>query len=121
MQDPVLRRHLSDVKKGKATWNKGKKMSEEQKHKISATLKGNKPSEETKRKISIRNKGENNPMFGKSSWPDDPQKYEIRRLKLIKSLKCLKWWNNGIKTCKAKECPGPEWKRGRIKNKNAGN
>lgn len=54
MQDPVLRRHLSDVKKGKATWNKGKKMSEEQKHKISATLKGNKPSEETKRKISIK-------------------------------------------------------------------
>ena len=121
MQDPVLRRHLSDVKKGKATWNKCNKMSEEQKHKISATLKGNKLSEETKRKISIKNKGENNPMFGKSSWSDDPQKYEIRRLKMIQSLKCLKWWNNGIKNCKAKECPGPEWKRGRIKNKNSGN
>ena len=121
MSDPTLRKYLSDIKKGKPSLNKGKKMSEEQKHKISATLKGNKPSEETKRKISIKNKGENNPMFGKSSWPDDPQKYETRRLKMIQSLKGLKWWNNGIKNCKAKECPGPEWQRGRIKNKNSGN
>ena len=59
-------------------------------------------------------------MFGKSSWPDDPKKYEMRRLKMIQSLKCLKWWNNGIKNCKAKECPGPEWKLGRIKKKNPG-
>ena len=121
MADPELRKYLSDIKKGKPSHNKGKKMSEEQKHKISVTLKGNKLSEETKRKISIKNKGENNPMFGKSSWPNDPKKYEIRRLKMIQSLKCLKWWNNGIKNCKAKECPGPEWKRGRIKNKNPGN
>lgn len=35
-------------------------------------------------------------MFGKSSWPNDPQKYEIRRLKMIQSHKGLKWWNNGI-------------------------
>ena len=111
----------SEFMKGKPSWNKGKKMSEEQKHKISATLKGNKPSEETKRKISIKNKGENNPMFGKSSWPNDPKKYEIRRLKMIQSQKCLKWWNNGKKMTKSKECPGPEWQRGRIKKKNVGN
>ena len=121
MHNPTLRKYLSDIKKGKPSWNKGKKMSEEQKHKISATLKGNKPSEETKRKISIKTKGENNPMFGKSSWPDDPKKYEARRLKMIQSLKGLKWWNNGIKNCKAKECPGQEWKRGRIKKSNSGN
>ena len=121
MADPELRKYLSDIKKGKPSHNKGNKLSEETKRKISATLKGNKLSEETKRKISIKNKGENNHMFGKSSWPNDPQKYEMRRLKMIQSQKCLKWWNNGTKMTKSKECPGPEWKRGRIKKKNAGN
>ena len=111
----------SEFMKGKPSWNKGKKMSEEQKRKLSDANKGKTISNEAKEKISIKNKGENNPMFGKSSWPDDPQKYEMRRLKMIQSLKCLKWWNNGIKNCKAKECPGQEWKRGRIKNKNSGN
>ena len=121
MSDPILRKYLSDIKKGKPSWNKGKKLSEEQKQKLSDSLKGKTLSKETKEKISIKNKGKNNPMFGKSSWPDDPKKYEARRLKMIQSQKCLKWWNNGIITCKSKECPGPEWKRGRIKKKNSGN
>ena len=111
----------SEFMKGKPSWNKGKKMSEEQKQKLSDANKGKKMSEEAKKKISIKRKGKNNPMFGKSSWPNDTQKYEMRRLKMIQSLKSLKWWNNGIITCKSKECPGPEWKRGRIKKKNSGN
>ena len=111
----------SEFMKGKPSWNKGKKMSEEQKQKLSDANKGKKLSEETKKKISIKTKGKNNPMFGKSSWPNDPQKYEMRRLKMIKSQKSLKWWNNGTKMTKSKECPGPEWQRGRIKKKNAGN
>ena len=121
MSDPILRKYLSDIKKGKPSWNKGKKLSEEQKQKLSDSLKGKTLSKETKEKISIKNKGKNNPMFGKSSWPDDPKKYEARRLKMIQSQKCLKWWNNGTKMTKSKECPGPEWQRGRIKKKNSGN
>ena len=89
--------------------------SEETRRKMSDKSKGKKMSEEAKKKISIKTKGENNPMFGKSSWPNDPQKYKMRRLKMIQSHKGLKWWNNGIETCKSKECPGPEWQRGRIK------
>ena len=111
----------SEFMKGKPSWNKGKKMSEEQKRKLSDANKGKKMSEEAKKKISIKNKGKNNPMFGKSSWPNDTQKYEMRRLKMIQSLKSLEWWNNGTKMTRSKECPGPEWQRGRIKKKNSGN
>ena len=56
--------------------NKGKKMSEKAKRKISKTMKGRIPwnkgktglqkhTEETKRKMSEVRKGKNNPMYGK--------------------------------------------------------
>lgn len=61
-----------DGGRGSIPWNKGKKMSEEFKSKISKAVKGkNHPlygthcSEETKKKISIANSGENSAWFGK--------------------------------------------------------
>lgn len=32
----------------------------------------------------------------------------------------MRWWNNDIEMRQAKECPGPEWKKGMLKRKNPG-
>ena len=39
---------------------------------------------------------------------------ESQRQKLREANKGKKWWNNGILCKHSFECPGPEWKRGRI-------
>jgi len=49
-----------------------------------------------------------------NKWQDP-----IFREKIIESRKGIVWWNNGVETIKSKECPGPEWNRGRA-NKNLG-
>ena len=73
---------------GKPSWNKGKKMSEEYKKKISESKKGEKNpnygkhfSEEHKKKLSEANKGKN-------IW-----------------TKGTRWYNNGKENIRAKECP----------------
>ena len=43
-----------------------------------------------------------------------PQEY---RDKISKTLSGTHWYNNGNVQLQAKECPGPEWKRGRLKKK----
>lgn len=47
-------------KKGNKTWNKGMKMSNDFRQKVSNYKKGKKHSEETKKKISMSNKGKHN-------------------------------------------------------------
>ena len=36
------------------------------------------------------------------------------RQKIAEAFTGMHWWNNGISSKLAKECPGPEWKPGRI-------
>lgn len=60
-----LRIDTYEARKGRPAWNKGKKMSEEQKKKISETQKVKKGSEEARRKMSERMKGKNHPFYGK--------------------------------------------------------
>ena len=43
------------------------------------------------------------------------------RKNMSESKKGSYFFNNGVKSIRAKECPGPEWQRGRIKKKNSGN
>lgn len=96
--------------------NKGKTVSEETRKKISEALKGKKRkpfTNETKRKMSERQIGEKNHNYGKS--PSD----ETKR-KMSEKIKGRHWWNNG-QICKhCVECPGPEWKLGRITKKRGG-
>ena len=126
---------------GKPAWNKGKHLSAETRKKISEANKGKqswnkvKPSwikdkhhsEESRKKISESMKGENNYWFGKhhseetrkkmsESKKGKPKSAETRK-KMSESKNGSYFFNNGVKSIRAKECPGPEWKRGRIKKK----
>ena len=89
------------------TFNKGRHHSAEHRQKIAAANKGKHPSEEARLKMSAAKKGENHPFFGMHHSAEHCKK-------IAESLKCLHWWNNGISSKRSRECPGPEWKRGRI-------
>ena len=91
-------REHNTFKKGKTTWNKGKKMSEEYCRKNSeshkgktAWNKGKKMSEEYCRKNSESHKGK-------------PKSEETRR-KIGAAKKGTRWFNNGKINILAKECP----------------
>ena len=123
---------------GKPAWNKGKHLSAETRKKMSEALKGKKCyifgkhlSEETRKKISEAQNGENNYWFGKhhseetrkkmsESKKGKPKSAETRK-KMSESKNGSYFFNNGVKSIRAKTCPGPEWQRGRIKKKNVGN
>ena len=109
------KKKISEAKKGKPTWNKGKQLSEETKKKISDAGKG-------------KRTGENNPMYGKHHSEESkkknseahkgkPNSAEARR-KMSEAhkgkLKGMRWFNNGEKCVRAKECP-PGFIPGRIK------
>ena len=106
-------------KKGKPTWSKGKKFSEEYRKKISEGNKGKKLSEETRRKIGASKKGKqlgkDNPFYGKKHSEEAREKMreakkgkklsEETREKLSEAKKGLHWFNNGKINIRAKECP----------------
>ena len=64
-------------------------------------------SEETRKKIS-------------EAKINKPKSAEARK-KMSEAQNGSYFFNNGVKSIRAKECPGPEWKRGRIKKKNSVN
>jgi hypothetical protein len=85
-------------------------------------------SEIHKQKFSKRSKkGENNPSFGIYWWtngtdsvksdicPDGWYRGQGSKPKTTNKGNTGKfWWTNGVKNKATMECPGPEWRRGRI-------
>ena len=108
------RKKMSESRKGKTPWMKGKHHSEESRKKISESRKGeNNPlfgkhrSEETRKKISEKLKGEKCYIFGKHHSDETRQK-------MSEAHKGKHWYNNGVKSIRAKTCP-EGFVKGRIK------
>lgn len=89
--------------------SKGRIVSEETRRKIREKNKGYKHTEEAKRKISEKSKGR---------VVSEEVKEKVREANRRKVGR--KWWNNGQINAFRLECPGPEWKRGRICKKENG-
>ena len=102
----------------------GKSMPEEVKNKISHTRlqkiangeikvdTSGLHTPEVRSKISIAAKErfidkKNHPMYGKHQSEESHQKNSLAHIG-------KHWWNDGVSCKHAKECPGPEWKPGRI-------
>ena len=77
-------------------------------HKLgNAYMKGHKHSADTRNKLSQS-------LKGKSPWNIGKQLSTETRLKLSAANKGKHWWNDGVSCKYSRECPGPEWKPGRI-------
>ena len=104
---------ISNSLKGKPSWNKGKHHTEESKLKMSIAKKGNKNrlgipcSDEAKRKISESNKGK------PSHWKGI-HLYEETKRKISAAKQGIHWFNNGIISVTAKSCP-EGFVKGRLK------
>ena len=85
----------------------GKHLSAETRKKMSEARINKPKSAETRKKMSEANKGKS-------------LSAETRK-KMCEAQNGSYFFNNGVKSIRAKTCPGPEWQRGRIKKKNAGN
>lgn len=82
-------------------------------------------SAESKLKIREAQLGEKNNMFGKHHSAEAKQKNREAHLgkhhsgetkqKIGEAKREQLWWNNGVINKRSKECPGPDWKRGRLK------
>ena len=90
------KRHSEVAKQKMSEAHLGKHQSDVAKEKIREARRGKHLSKETRQKLREANGGENHPMYGKLG---------------------ILFWNNGKVSVRARECPGPEWKRGRLQNK----
>jgi hypothetical protein len=113
------KKKMSAARKGRVSPFKGKKMTPEQRKKVSDGLKGRKLSEEHKRKAGNAFRGKklteehklkiSQSKFGKKHSEETKIKCGIKN-------KGKKWWNDGTNSKFCKECPGGGWTLGRIRH-----
>ena len=99
---------------------KGKQLSEEACQKIAEALKGKHLSEETRLKMSESRKGKHKSAEHRQKIAEaNKGKHHSTdtRQKMSEANKGKHWWNDGVSCKYTRECPGPEWKRGRIRYK----
>ena len=89
----------------------GKHHSAETRKKMSISLKGRVFSKEHCEKLSTNNA---RAMLGRHHSEQSRQKMSNAQKGKNTWTKGSHWWNDGIFNKKARECPGPEWKPGRI-------
>lgn len=85
------RKKMSEARKGKPSWNKGKHLSAETCQKLSEAHKGKHHSAETRKKIAEARKSKNHSA-------------ETRK-KMSEAHKGKHWYNNGMQNVFAYECP----------------
>ena len=109
-----------ESKKKMSFSQKGKKLTEEHKNKIKATLALPDVKVQMSAAISKAQKGSFWVTDGKtnhflSKGSTIPDGFYIGRTINSKSTTGYHWYSNGVKNVLAKDCPGEGWKRGKIK------
>ena len=89
----------------------GKHKSAETRKKMSISLKGRVFSKEHREKLSTNNA---RAMLGRHHSEQSRQKMSNAQKGKNTWTKGSHWWNNGVSNKKARECPSPEWKPGRL-------
>ena len=106
--------HTEETRRKMSESHKGKVLTEETKRKLSESHKGKVLTEETKRKLSEANKGKVHSEEARRKL-SEARKGIVFSEEHRKKLSEAKFWNNGTKTIRSKECPGDGWTRGRCK------
>lgn len=129
------RKHSAETCEILSVINLGKKATDKTKAKMSASHSGKPKSEEHRKNIKIARNlrgplttdahrnlskakaGSNNPNYGKrgpeTSMFGKSHTNESRK-SISQAFVGTKWWNNGILCKRSRECPGPEWRHGRL-------
>lgn len=83
-------------------------LSDEQRKHVSEGTRKAMDNEDLREHLRSKKLGSLNPNFGKKKSDDTIEKSRNAKVG-------MKFWNDGVKCIRARECPGPGWKNGNLK------